>query len=78
MTDSGRYPSTPIGQELGRFYMHRSVLRRSIPLFSMTWHDFGRYLKGEAAMIHNTPQRNDHGKGQGGASNPHGHRPAHA
>ena len=50
MTSTKRYPSTPIGELLGRFYNHRSVLRRTIPLVTITAKDLTRALKGEAAM----------------------------
>lgn len=55
MTTFNRYPSTPLGETLGRFYAQRSVLRRTIPLFSLTAKDLARFLKGEAAMISNEP-----------------------
>lgn len=55
MTTSSRYPTPPLGEELGRFYAHRSVLRRTVPLFSVSWSDFIRYLKGEGAMAPEDP-----------------------
>lgn len=55
MTTFSRYPSPPLGEMLGRFYAHRSVLRRTIPLFSLTTRDLTRFLKGEAAMVSSQP-----------------------
>lgn len=41
--------STPLGESLGRFYRHRSVLRRTIPLITLTAKDLAKALKGEMA-----------------------------
>ncbi|HEX2518509.1 MAG TPA: hypothetical protein VHK04_03090 [Castellaniella sp.] len=75
MTDSGRYPTTPIGQELGQFFDHRTVLRRTVPLFSISWQDFTRYMKGEAAMVHPTEHKD--GSSHGGGHD-HSRRQLHA
>ncbi|WP_322999051.1 hypothetical protein [Castellaniella sp.] len=50
MASPKSYPSTPVGELLGRFYNHRSVLRRTIPLFAITPKDVVKALRGEAAM----------------------------
>lgn len=63
MASPKRYPSTPVGELLGRFYNHRSVLRRTIPLVAITTKDLAKALKGEmaesgeqtAAASNNTP-----------------------
>lgn len=78
MTDSSRYPTTPIGQELGRFYNHRSMLRRTVPLFSVGWQDFIRYLKGEAAMTATAPRKTEHHHTAGHGPRHHNHLRAHA
>lgn len=79
MTNSSRYPVTPIGQELGRFYNHRSMLRRTVPLFSVSWKDFTRYLKGEAAMTAAAPRKAEHHHTPGhGGTRHHNHLRAHA
>ncbi|MGB6241376.1 MAG: hypothetical protein WBF69_02710 [Castellaniella sp.] len=49
MASPNRYPSTPLGESLGRFYKHRSVLRRTIPLITITAKDLAKALKGEMA-----------------------------
>ncbi|CAM5182874.1 hypothetical protein CDEF62S_01463 [Castellaniella defragrans] len=79
MTHSSRYPSTPIGQELGRFYEHRSILRRTVPLFSVTWQDFVHSLKGEAAATMRQPRKavRSQSSGHNGPQN-HTHCSAHA
>jgi hypothetical protein len=46
-----RYPSTPVGELLGRFYTHRSTLRRTIPLLPISLKDIGRMLKGNGMSL---------------------------
>lgn len=75
MTNSSRYPSAPLGQELGQFYEHRSLLRRTIPLFNVSWGDFKRFLKGEAAVDASTSAAAPAANTQTGR---HHRRPAHA
>lgn len=82
MTTFNRYPSPPLGETLGRFYDHRSVLRRTIPLFSLTTKDLARFLRGEAAMASNertaTISKNSSDADCCCDIHSGGHRPVHA
>lgn len=46
-----RYPSTPVGELLGRFYTHRSTLRRTIPLLPISLKGIGQMLKGNGISL---------------------------
>jgi len=80
MASPKSYPSTPVGELLGRFYNHRSVLRRTIPLFAIAPNDVVKALRGEAAMKpgQSTPATPG-GRPHQRAGAPHNNRrPAHA
>ncbi|MGB6008250.1 hypothetical protein [Castellaniella sp.] len=77
MASPKRYPSTPVGELLGHFYNHRSVLRRTIPLFAITAKDLARALKGEIGMAPGEPARCEPQHPHAGASHA-SRRHAHA